>query len=233
MRTPLPQVPQQRVLTDWVTDCVREAILRGHLDPGEKLDQEMIARELDVSRTPVREALSKLESEGFVEVRPHRGAFVVMPSEQDIGEVYELLGILEAEVVRQTTPFISESLLQELDTRLAQDEDRLKDGDLSTFVEVDRPRFPTALFDFIDSRLLREIMASLSNRIEIARHLMRFQQPLLSESLNEHKAILESMRQRNAERAAELTRLHLKKSAERILALRRQSDGSEREEKWR
>jgi DNA-binding GntR family transcriptional regulator len=229
MRTPLPEVPQQRVLTDWVTDSIREAILRGHFDPGEKLDQEMIASELKVSRTPLREALSKLQSEGFVEVRPHRGAFVVTPCEEDIREIYEVLGILEAEIVQRLTPVISESLLQELDRRLSEDEDRLKDGDLTTFVEVDRPRFPTTLFELVDNMLLREIMAGLNNRIEMIRHLIRFQEPLLADSLKEHKAILRSMQLRDAEEAAELTRQHLGNAAERILALRRRSERSEQD----
>ena len=71
MRVPLPLVKEGRVLADWVTASLREAILHGYYEPGEKLDQDRIAEELEVSRTPVREAMRRLESEGFVEVRPH------------------------------------------------------------------------------------------------------------------------------------------------------------------
>jgi DNA-binding GntR family transcriptional regulator len=115
---PLPQVRGGRVLADWVTASLREAILNGYFEPGEKLDQDRIAEELEVSRTPVREAVRRLESEGFIEVRPHYGAFITEVSRQDIREVYEIRRVLEAEVVRQVTPVIPESVLGELDPRL-------------------------------------------------------------------------------------------------------------------
>ena len=76
MKAPLPAIKGGRVLADSVTGSLREAILQGYFEPGEKLDQDLIAEELKVSRTPVREALKVLESEGFVEIRPHRGAFI-------------------------------------------------------------------------------------------------------------------------------------------------------------
>ena len=74
-----------------MTASLREAILHGYFEPGEKLDQDRIAEELEVSRTPVREAMRRLESEGFVEVRPHYGAFIAKVSQQEIHEVYTLL----------------------------------------------------------------------------------------------------------------------------------------------
>ena len=65
MRTPLAQVKQGRVLTDLVTTRLREAILSGYFEPGERLDQDAIAEQLDVSRTPIREAIAALGSEGL------------------------------------------------------------------------------------------------------------------------------------------------------------------------
>jgi DNA-binding GntR family transcriptional regulator len=215
---PFPRIPQQRVLTDWVTASIREAILCGHFEPGEKLDQDLIAQELDVSRTPIREALSKLESEGFVEIRPHRGAFVVMPSREDIRYIYEVLGILEAEIVRQVTPIIPESLLDEMEVRLAQDQRKLEKGDNITYSEIDTPRFPISMFQFIDNTLLREIMDGLNHRIEIVRRLIRRQEPFMVDSLREHQIILATLRQRDAEKAAELTKSHLEQSASRVLS---------------
>jgi DNA-binding GntR family transcriptional regulator len=215
---PFPEVPPQRVLTDWVAASIREAILCGHFEPGEKLDQDLIAQELDVSRTPIREALGRLESEGFVDVRPHRGAFVVMPSREDIRNTYEVLGILEAEVIRLATPAVPESLLDEMEKRLAEDQAKLDHRDNVLYSEIDVPRFPMSVFQFIDNALLREIMDGLNHRIEIIRRLMRSQEPLLVDSLKEHRVILAAMRQRNAELAAELTRDHLKQSAHRILS---------------
>jgi DNA-binding GntR family transcriptional regulator len=215
---PFPEIPQQRVLTDWVTASIREAILCGHFEPGEKLDQDLIGQELGVSRTPIREALGRLESEGFVEVRPHRGAFVVMPSREDIRHIYEVLGILEAEVMRLVTPIIPESLLDEMEKRLREDQEKLDNGDSTTYNDVDSPRFPASVFQLIDNTLLREIMDGLNQRVGIIRRLIRRREEFMIDTLREHKAILEAMRQRDAEKAGELTRYHLEQGARRILS---------------
>ncbi len=106
MEVPLPQVREGRVLADWGTASLREAIFNGYFEPGEKLDQDRIAEGLEISRTPVREAMRRLESEGFVEVRPHYGAFIAKVSRQGIRKVCEIRRVLEAEVVRQVTPLI-------------------------------------------------------------------------------------------------------------------------------
>ncbi len=227
MMVPPKQMPQPRVLADWVTSSIRDAILRGQFGPGDKLDQDLIATELQVSRTPVREALSKLEAEGFIEVRPHRGAFVILPSPNDIKETYEMLGIIESEVVRRVTPLIPESLISEMERRLSEDQEKLLLAEPGAYASIDSPRFPTGILDLIDNNLLRDIMTSLSNRVEIIRRFIRLQGPLLAGSLDEHKAILEAIRQRDAERASQLTRLHSERSVQRILSIRQGSESDE------
>ena len=68
MKLPLHRANGGGVLSDWITESLRESILRGHFDPGEKIDQVRTAEDFGVSLTPVREALRRLESEGFVEI---------------------------------------------------------------------------------------------------------------------------------------------------------------------
>ena len=220
MKLPLPEVPQQRVLTDWVADSIRAAIVTGRFEPGEKLDQDLIAQELEVSRTPVREAVGILASERLIEVVPHHGAFVVVPSREDIRDIYDIFSILETEIVRRVTPVLPVSLLNQMDKRLADDQAKLDRGNSAEYFTIDSPRFPTAVFEFVDNKILKEIMAGLNNRHVIVRCLAQHQpKPHLSESLREHRDILRAMRQRDAEKAAELTSTHLKGSAIRIFSL--------------
>ena len=222
MRTPLPKVAHTRVLVDWVTESIREAILIGHFDPGEKLDQELIAQELEISRTPVREALSKLESEGLIEVRPHRGAFVMLPSREDIKDVYEVLAILETEVVRQVTASIPDSVLDEMDQRLVYAQASLTRRGGTPPPNIDFPRFFAPISEFSQNALLKEIMAGLNQRIDMLRRLARLQpESYLGDSFGEHRAILEAIRQRDADRAAAATRSHLERSGARLLSLMR------------
>jgi len=220
VKVPLPHAKQEvRVLADWVTASLREAVLNGYFEPGEKLDQDLIAEELRVSRTPVREALKRLESEGFIEVRPHHGAFIAEVSPQDIREVYEIRRLLEAEIVRQVTPSIPESVLNELDRSLTETQAQIDAGDTTKHFESDI-HFHGTILDFVENGLLKEILDSLTNRITIVRRFAQSKPgPHLVESLKEHRAILQAMRQRDAKQAAELMRHHLEGSSLRVQEL--------------
>jgi DNA-binding GntR family transcriptional regulator len=219
MEVPLPQVRGGRVLADWVTASLREAIFNGYFEPGEKLDQDRIAEELEVSRTPVREAMRRLESEGFVEVRPHYGAFIAKVSRQDIREVYEIRRVLEAEVVRQVTPLMPESVLDELDRSLTETQAQFEAGDSAKHFESD-VYFHETIANFIENRLLKEVIDGLTNRVSVVRRFAELQPgPHLVESFKEHRALLQAIRQRDPEEAAELMRVHLERSALRIQEL--------------
>jgi DNA-binding GntR family transcriptional regulator len=219
VKVPLPQAQNARVLADWVTTSLREAILNGYFAPGEKLDQDQIAEELKVSRTPVREALSRLEAEGFIEVRPHRGAYMAVVSQQDIREVYEIRRLLEAEAVRQATLLIPESVLDELDRSLTETQARFDRGDTSQHFASDI-HFHETILDFVENRLLKEMLDGLTNRISMVRRFALSRPgPHLVESLKEHRAILQAIQQHDPERAAGLMRLHLERSALRIQEL--------------
>jgi len=219
MKLPLPQVKQGRVLTDWVMASLREAILNGYFEAGEKLDQDLIAEELEVSRTPVREAIRKLESEGFIALRPHYGAFIATVSQRDIHQVYKVRGLLEAEIVRQVTLLIPQPALDELDNSLVETQAQVDAGDIAKHYEND-VSFHETIASFAENKLLREILDSLTNRISMVRRFAQLQPgPHLIESLGEHRAILQAMRQRDPERAAEMMRLHLENSSLRIQEL--------------
>ena len=220
MKVPLPQVNQEvRVLADWVTASLRAAILNGYFGPGEKLDQDLIAEELGVSRTPVREALKRLESEGFVKVRPHYGAFITEVSRQDIREVYEVRKLLEMEVVRQVTPLIPDSVLDELDRSLTETQAQFDAGDSAKHFESD-VCFHETIANFVENRLLKEILESLTNRVSMVRRFAHLQPGHhMIESFKEHRAILRAMQQRDPEQVVELMRDHLEQSSLRIQEL--------------
>jgi DNA-binding GntR family transcriptional regulator len=219
MKTPLPQAKGGRVLADQITAILQEAIVNGYFEPGEKIDQDLIARELEVSRTPVREALTRLQSDGFIDIRPHRGAFIARVTRQDIRETYELRRLLEAELVRQVTPVIPESTLDELEESAQQLQAQFNAGDISSHYEYD-VHFHATIVDLAENSLLKETLDSLTHRISMVRRFgqLRAGQHLI-DSHNEHRAILKAMRQRDPERAAELMKLHLERSSLRVEVL--------------
>ena len=221
MRGPLPQVQQGRVLSDWVTESLREAILNGYFAPGEKIDQDLVAEELKVSRTPVREALKSLEFEGFVEVRPHYGAFIAVVSPRGVREVYEVRSLLESEVVRQVTLLIPDGVLDELWSSLAESQAGLDAGNTTKNFENDI-NFHQTLIDLVDNRLIKELLDGLANRVSMVRRLAQLKPGVhLPESLGEHRVIIEAMQERDAEKAAKLMHDHLHTSSLRIRELAR------------
>ena len=199
-----------------MTESLREAILQGYFEPGEKLDQERIADEFDVSRTPVREAVRMLESEGFIDIRPHRGAFIASVSRRDVWEIYEVRTLIEAEIVRQITPIIPDAILDDLARSLDENREQLEAEDKISHVESD-VYFHETIVDLAKNSLLKEILESLNNRIIRVRRFAQLQPGYhLVESLEEHYATYQAMRERDPEAAAEALRVHLENSARRI-----------------
>ena len=111
-----PQDKEGKSLSSWVVSRLTEAILNGEFEPGEKLDQELIATKLEMSRTPVREAMKELAAEGFVELRAFRGVYIPILTPKDVQDIYEIRWIIESEIVRQATPVIPDNVyLKKLD----------------------------------------------------------------------------------------------------------------------
>ena len=216
MKTPLPQSKEDRGLSNWVTTSLRDAILNGYFEPGEKLDQSLISSELNVSRTPIREALKVLASEGFVEILSYRGAYIPKFSKQDIQDIYEVRSVIEHELVRLAVPVIPEEVLIHLEDILNQDGEALETGADRKHYESDR-EFHITIASYCQNKLYKEILDNLNNRIIRVRSFALHQPgPHLHRSHNEHSEILKAMRLRNANKAARLMQEHLKNSAERI-----------------
>lgn len=219
MKGPLPGIKKDRVLAEAIADSLREAILDGYYEPAEKLDQEAIAAELRVSRTPVREAIRILASEGFVEVKAHHGAHINALSRKDVEEIYEARLLLEPELFRQVTDYIPDPVLQELERRIVQTHAEIERGDF-THHFINDTVFEETILSYSPNKVLKELLLSLKNRFSVARYFaLRQSPPLMLQSLQEHRDILRAMRARDANRAAELARAHLANSAGRIESL--------------
>ena len=205
-----------RSLAAWTTDTLRHAILNGYFEPGERLDQDAIAEELGVSRTPIREAIAALESEGLLESQPHRGVFVTEISRRDVREVFALRALLEAEVARQATLSIPDAVLDSLETSLREAQKAYTAGNYVAQFDADR-HFHETLREHAENHLLAEVLDGVNNRISAVRRFAQTKPgPHVDEFAMEHLAILEAMKQRDPERAAALMRRHLESSGARV-----------------
>jgi len=119
---------QFRTVGDMVYEVLREGILKGVFQPGERMRQDQLAEAIGVSRIPVRSALMQLESEGLITFNPYRGAVVNKLSAKEMREIYELRALLEAHALRKAVDVMTPERLAHLE-QLAVELNAIKDGE--------------------------------------------------------------------------------------------------------
>lgn len=130
--------PVYKTKKDLVVEIIREAILSGELEPGERLLQDELAERLNVSPTPIREALRQLEAEGILDHSPHKGVRVAEVKLEDVQEIYLIRGVLEALATRLAVPHLDSSGIQRLQALQAQIETQVEKGQLR---ELRKPNY--------------------------------------------------------------------------------------------
>ncbi len=172
----------------YVADRLREAILRGQLKPGQKLDQNELAELLNVSRSPVREALRTLAAEGLVEVYPHRGAVVAELSPEEFEEISIIRVVLEGMAARLAAPHIDDERIALLTDVLAELENTT---DLDRWVELNR-RFHNTIYQAVHRPRLLSFIENL--RITMTPYIRQYiaSEEHLNAARIGHRRILEA-----------------------------------------
>ncbi|MCL6610434.1 MAG: GntR family transcriptional regulator [Peptococcaceae bacterium] len=210
-------------LRELVFESLREAIIQGRLKPGERLMEMQLADEMGVSRTPVREAIRKLELEGFVVMIPRKGAYVSGISVKDIVDVFEVRAALEALAAGLAAERATDEELEELERSLVQISEADKE-DLGTIVETDT-NFHDIIYKACRNERLVMIITHLKEQIQRFRTTSLSQPGRLRDALSEHRAIVEAISDRNVEMAQTLAREHIENAEQSLLnAMREASD---------
>jgi DNA-binding GntR family transcriptional regulator len=152
---------EKEVLRDKIGEVLRGWILDGKLQPGERIVELTLARELNVSRAPLREALWQLSRQGLVHIRAHHGAYVTQLSEQDIREIFEIRELLETHAAKKIRA--SGQGAAELKKALAELEDSCRKRDIRLFSAADL-RFHRTLWELAGNRHLQDILNDVSTR---------------------------------------------------------------------
>ncbi|HRY13204.1 MAG TPA: GntR family transcriptional regulator [Syntrophomonadaceae bacterium] len=202
-------------LRELVLDAIRTAIMNGVLQPRERLMEIQLAEELGVSRTPIREALRKLELEGFIVMVPRKGAYVADLSFKDIADVFEIRAALEGLAAGLAAERITEEELETMERLIVGKQEAINSGDIDKLVEVDT-KFHELLYQSSRNDRLATIISNLREQIQ------RFRLTSLSfpgrnkESLREHKQLLEAIQARDSQLARQLAQEHIE-NAENVL----------------
>ena len=201
-------------LTDEIADVVRERILKGEYEIGEKIKENQIASELKVSRTPIREAFKLLENEGLIDYIPNRGCFAKGFTKQDVDDIYAVREALEELAVRWAVARITEPELTALEEQVDLMEFYTKKKDKKRVLELNTS-FHEVIYASARSRFLAQVLRSYKEYIEKTRKSIFYEQSYLEGILSEHRAIFEAIKDRDEERAVEAISKHLEASQDR------------------
>jgi DNA-binding GntR family transcriptional regulator len=210
--------PPKRNLADEVTERLRDAILNGQFKPGQLLREEQLAGMLELSRGPVREALVRLEREGLVQVRRHRGTVVAQLSRADVEEVYSLRLALERLAVQQAVRYASdedfaamEQVIAAFDVALAQESSEHQIAKLDL-------QFHDIIYRAARHQRLYDCWVNLRSQIYIFLLSRNIANPDFRQiTLNGHTAILDLLRLRDEARAVQAIEEHVRAAYERIM----------------
>ena len=203
-------------LREVVCETLREAIREGILQPGERLMEIQIAEELGVSRTPVREAIRKLELEGYVVMLPRRGTYVANLSIKDINEVFEIRSSIDALAAGLAAERITEDELEKMEHMLVATVDAFEHGDMERVVEFDS-QFHDVLYCASRNDRLVGIISNLREQLTRFRSISMAQPGRMKETMDEHRRMVEAIAQRDVELAQSIAREHMENAEQALL----------------
>lgn len=203
---------------------IKRRILGNFYPPGLQVLEQELAEHLGVSRTPVREALIRLEREGLIEIVPRRGMHVVPIAVEDMREIYEVITVLEAraaERLAERRP--SEAELAPMIEAQAAMEEALASGDLDAWAEADE-HFHRQLLVLSGNRRLAQMALTVFDQVHRARMVTLRMRPLPRQSNQDHKALIEAVLAGDSRRAYAVHHEHRRRAMELLTEILKRYD---------
>ena len=216
MNAPIsPDRLKPRALYEEVAELMRQRIFSRELVPGSWIDELAIAKDYGISRTPLREALKVLATEGLVTMKVRRGAYVTEVSEQDLTDVYHLLSLLESDAAGVVATQASDAQMDELKALHQQLEATVRPAktDHEKFFELNE-RFHMALLAIANNRWRDQMVADLRKVMKLNRHHSLFKTGRIEDSLAEHRAIMAALAARDTAATTECMKAHFQNGLE-------------------
>ena len=197
-----------RNASDLAAELIRDAIMDGRLEPGLRLKEEQLAQELGISRTPIREALQRLTTEGLVQARPNRGAFVRSYNATELNEMYELRAVLEGYAAGRAATSLTDEDLAELRASC----ERFEALSVATQVEevvAENGRFHELIHASAAGELLMEMIRQVLELPLVYRTYVWYSPDQKRASEHAHRELLASLERRDVVQAERLMREHV------------------------
>jgi DNA-binding GntR family transcriptional regulator len=209
-------VSNYRTMKEIVYDTLREAILSGRYPPGQRLIADDVAKELGVSRMPVREALHQLEAASLVTVVPHRGAVVNELSEMEVIEIYHIRAVLDGLAARLAAPHLTPTDYARMNALLDEMAEAAQAKDLDRLLRVNRD-FHLVIWQAAHAPRLQELLENLYDSSQRFRNLSLLLPGRLDQITQEHRLIAQSLANGDTAAAEKYANEHHEGTARRIL----------------
>ncbi|ADD29215.1 MULTISPECIES: GntR family transcriptional regulator [Meiothermus] len=195
--------------------ALRQAILGRRIPPGQKLVVRVLAEELGLSPTPVKEALAALEREGLVVAVPHRGYFVLEPSLEDVREIYSLREVLEGLAARLAVENDGKALLKRLERLFEKQREAAERGDMDAYGDLDLA-FHRTFWEAAGSKRLLATAETIDGQIRMLINSSAAIPGRLPQSRAEHQAILQAVRDKDPQAAEAAMRTHVRNAGQAL-----------------
>lgn len=209
----MSKILASRPLYEEVADQLRVRIFAHELAPGTWIDEQTLAKEFGISRTPLREAIKVLAAEGLITMKLRRGAYVTEVNRGDLEQIFTILSLLEGQAAKEAASNAKEKDLNDLDDMHLRLEKAAADRNLEQFFEVN-VRFHERIIAIANNPWLTDVIADLRKVLKLQRKDALSRTGRLQSSLSEHREILKALLKRDPIAAEQAMRTHLARGLE-------------------
>ena len=213
-------------LRELVFEKLREAIVSGELPEGERLMEVQLAEELGVSRTPIREAIRRLELEGFVVMMPRKGAYVSGFSLKDMIGVFEIRESLDMLACSLAAVRVSDDQLETLERLMVELTDATEADNPEEWIRLDTI-FHDVIYQGCNNDRLMQMIGNLMEQIQRYRKMSLREKGRMAQALEEHRALLDALWDRDAKEAQTRASQHINNAEATIISLMRRNANEE------
>lgn len=199
---------QRRTLHGELVERLRALVVSGELAAGSKLPEKELCERFGVSRTPLREALKVLASEGFVTLRPNRGTIVNAITMQELAQAFPVMGALEALSGEIACERITDEEIERIRLLHERMVDHWKHGELQPYFRINQA-IHEAILEATDNDVLKATYLTLSRRLMGARYQANLSPERWASAVSEHEAMLDALTKRDGPRLSAILKVHL------------------------
>ncbi len=209
----MSKILASKPLYEEVADQLRSRIFAHELTPGAWIDEQSLAKEFGISRTPLREAIKVLAAEGLITMKLRRGAYVTEVNRGDLEQIFTILSLLEGEAAKEAAVKANERDLNELDDMHLRLEKAAADRNLEQFFEIN-VRFHERIIAIANNPWMSGVIADLRKVLKLQRKDSLSRTGRMQSSLAEHREILKALLKRDPRTAEQAMRTHLARGLE-------------------